>query len=158
MQQKEAKDCKSHVDHLADIIDTLEVSNSQMATRFEGIKDKQITIYQGLLAVMRKIEVLRAHDSPVQASEIRYRERLNRILAALRGPYMDLQELTSSLVRTTRTRLRVVCNIFWFDGVDLNVLLLYYLYFISSPSSRHSKSERKILLQMRITKKTWSFS
>ena len=71
-----------------------------MATRVEGIKNKQITIYQGLLAVMRKIEVLRAHDSPVQASEIRYRERLNRILAALRGPYMDLQELTSSLVRT----------------------------------------------------------
>lgn len=54
---------------------------------------KQSRLYHKLLVVIRKLELLRLYRKPLTADEQRYRERLDRLVRALRIPSAKIQEL-----------------------------------------------------------------
>ena len=70
-QQDEAIKYKDHINNIFDVINAIALSNAQLSTKFDSLRDRQMGIYQQLLSIMRKIEVLRCHGTPVQAAEIK---------------------------------------------------------------------------------------
>jgi len=98
-QQTEAQQLKEHTRNLKEVIEAVELSNTQMSSRFSSLQMKQVHIYQHLLTILRKVEVLRCRGVPLEQNEIRYRARLNQILAAMKTPYLEIQELSDNLVQ-----------------------------------------------------------
>jgi hypothetical protein len=52
-----------------EVIDTVELSNTQIDTRFAALQMRQAHLYQKLLALLRKVEVLRCRGSAFEQSE-----------------------------------------------------------------------------------------
>ena len=71
-QQAESLKLKEHLHNLKEVVDAVELSNTQISTRFSALQMKQVHIYQKLMALLRKVEVLRCHGKPLEESEARY--------------------------------------------------------------------------------------
>jgi len=95
-QQAESLKLKEHLHNLKEVVDAVELSNTQISTRFSALQMKQVHIYQKLMALLRKVEVLRCHGKPLEESEARYRALLNQILGAMKAPYLQIQELSNT--------------------------------------------------------------
>jgi uncharacterized protein YhaN len=70
-QQTESIKLKEHSQNLREVLDTVELSNTQIETRFTALQMRQAHIYQKLMALLRKIEVLRCRGLPIEESEAR---------------------------------------------------------------------------------------
>lgn len=70
-QQAESLKLKEHLQNLREVVDTVELSNTQISTRFNALQMKQVHIYQKLMALLRKVEVLRCRGIPLEESETR---------------------------------------------------------------------------------------
>lgn len=70
-QQSESLKLKEHTQNLREVLDSVELSNTQIETRFTALQMRQAHIYQKLMALLRKIEVLRCRGLPVEESEAR---------------------------------------------------------------------------------------
>jgi len=98
-QQTETLKLKEHARNLKEVIEAVELSNTQLETRFSGLQMKQVHIYQKLMSLLRKVEVLRCRGLPMEATEVKYRARLNDILAAMKSPYLEIQELANNVAQ-----------------------------------------------------------
>lgn len=70
-QQAETLKLKEHARNLKEVIEAVELSNTQMETRFSSLRMKQMHIYQKLMTLLRKVEVLRCRGLPMENSEIK---------------------------------------------------------------------------------------
>ena len=70
-QQIEIKSIQEHIKKIDDILHTINNTNSKINNKFSSLKIKQIQIFQKLLSLLRKIEVLRCRGVPMESSEIR---------------------------------------------------------------------------------------
>lgn len=70
-QQSESQKLKEHIRSLREVIEAVDLSNTQMDTRFSALQRKQIHIYQRLMGLLRKVEVLRCRGSPIENSEVK---------------------------------------------------------------------------------------
>jgi hypothetical protein len=68
-QQAESLKVKEHLQSVREVIDTVELSNTQIDTRFAALQMRQAHLYQKLLALLRKVEVLRCRGSAFEQSE-----------------------------------------------------------------------------------------
>jgi hypothetical protein len=69
-QKKESTLIRERSGKISDLLIALRESNQQLNARFELLKKKQLTINKRVLAIVRKIEVLRCHGTPLQQSEL----------------------------------------------------------------------------------------
>lgn len=53
----------------------------------------QARLYHKFLTVLRKVELLRCHGSPISLNEQRYREQMGKIMHAMQSPNLKIQEL-----------------------------------------------------------------
>mmetsp|Transcript_12646 Transcript_12646/g.20537 ORF Transcript_12646/g.20537 Transcript_12646/m.20537 type:complete len:202 (+) Transcript_12646:596-1201(+) len=53
----------------------------------------QARLYHKFLTVLRKVELLRCHGSPISLNEQRYREQIGKIMHAMQSPNLKIQEL-----------------------------------------------------------------
>lgn len=70
-QQSETLKLKEHARNLKEVIEAVELSNTQLETRFSGLQMKQIHVYQTLMSLLRKVEVLRCRSVPMESTELR---------------------------------------------------------------------------------------
>jgi hypothetical protein len=104
-QNVQANRLKEYCD---DVLSTLVVVNHSSkisSAKITELEAKQTRLYHKLLIVVRKLELFRLHHRPLTPDEqrsnsilslmihIRYRERLDRIVRALRVPSATIQEL-----------------------------------------------------------------
>lgn len=97
-QEKNAQAHREHIQTLRDVLEAVDESNTQLNLRFTALTMKQTQIFERLLVVLRKIEVLRLRGLPLQDAEVKYRARLYEMLRALKSPYGRIQTLSDSLV------------------------------------------------------------
>jgi hypothetical protein len=71
-QNNEVLKFKDHTQKLNTLLNVTNTTNIQISTKFDSLKEKQIQLYQQLLTIMRKVEVLRCHGVPLRSSEIEY--------------------------------------------------------------------------------------
>eukprot|EP01038_Epipyxis_sp_PR26KG_P013529 gene13529-18149_t len=98
-QNLEVAKLQEHIKKMTTLLQTTETANNHISIKFDSLKAKQIQLYQSLLSIMRKVEVLRCHGVPLRQNESRYRERLNQILGAMKDPHNELQQLSTTLVQ-----------------------------------------------------------
>lgn len=84
---------KESLKDLQEIIDSVEKKNHQMTARYEGLRANYFLIQLSLLRILRKIEVLRQYHSPLDKSEVKYREKLDKLIQAFQDPSKKLHEL-----------------------------------------------------------------
>ena len=53
------------------VIESVSQSNTQLETHFASLRMRQTHLYQRLLSLLRKVEVLRCRGVPVEDAEIR---------------------------------------------------------------------------------------
>lgn len=78
---------------LSGLIELYDKRASALSLRTEGLKGKQRDIFLQILEIFKKIEVLRSRGRPLQPSETRYRDNLERLCLALQSPSQKLQEI-----------------------------------------------------------------
>lgn len=61
--------------------------------RVKELESDQARLYHKYLTVLRKVELLRCHGSPITLNEQRYREQLAKIVRAMQTPNLKIQEL-----------------------------------------------------------------
>ena len=61
----------------------------------QGKKTRQAKLYNRLFSVLRRVEVLKLHKVPIHQKELEFRDRLERIKAAISEPYTKIQMLLS---------------------------------------------------------------
>jgi hypothetical protein len=74
LQQSESAKLKEHTKSVREVLDAVDSSNMQIGARFQSLQMKQIHIYQKMLALLRKVEVLRCKGLPMEQAEMRYDE------------------------------------------------------------------------------------
>jgi hypothetical protein len=84
---------KESLKDLQEIIDSVEKKNNQMIARYEGLRSNYFLLQLSLLRILRKIEVLRQYQSPLDKSEIIYREKLEKLILSFQEPSKRLHEL-----------------------------------------------------------------
>lgn len=77
---------KKSVTELSEVIKMVLAKNRSMSARFVILKNKQIELNRQILAVMRKIEVLRCHGTPLKRTEQVY---VNIFYTLLHNIYRD---------------------------------------------------------------------
>lgn len=93
--EKDEKNLKE----LQTIVESVDKRNSFMISRYEGLKLNFAHLQLKLLRLLRKIEILRNRGSPIQSSEIKYKEYLDRLIYAFQEPHHKLQQLLLLEVR-----------------------------------------------------------
>ncbi len=68
-QQAASLRVKEHLQSVREVIDSVELSNTQIDTRFAALQMRQAHLYQRLLALLRTVEVLRCRGSAFEMSE-----------------------------------------------------------------------------------------
>ena len=69
-QKEESTKIRDRAVKIGDILKAVRETNQQLNAKFELLKKKQININKRVLAIVRKIEVLRCHGTPLQQSEL----------------------------------------------------------------------------------------
>lgn len=60
-----------HAEKLIEIVKVSSEANNGLLRQYDLLAMKQLSLMQQVLAVMRKLEILRCHGTPLQASELR---------------------------------------------------------------------------------------
>ncbi len=71
-QDKARDSILKSTDQLSNMLGELNTSNQSISEKYRLLKMKQLKLNESLLKILRKIEVLRCHGNPLQATEIRY--------------------------------------------------------------------------------------
>ena len=71
-QQAEAQKLREHSRAIKEVVEAVELSHTQVGGRFAALQMRQIGLYQRLLALLRKVEVLRCRGTPLQQAELRW--------------------------------------------------------------------------------------
>ena len=93
LQVQNTKKLSNYVEDIRSTIQVLENASTNYSTRVEELQHKQIRLNIKLLEIIGRIEVLRCRCTPLRESEIKYREKLEQILAVLTSKHHQLIEL-----------------------------------------------------------------
>jgi hypothetical protein len=113
-QEKESTQVLLQSEKIRDLLRAVRESNQLLHARFDMLKRKQILINKRMLSAIRKVEVLRCHGSPLQTSELMYRDRLIKMLQASELPMKKLQDMSINLV-SSFAFLLICFWLCWFD-------------------------------------------
>jgi chromosome segregation ATPase len=104
-QNMESKVLQSYVTEMNDSLKLIETSISKIDIRFSGLKSKQSILYNRLLAILSKIEVLRNRNVPLSENEIRLYRRIQQMMQELQVPHNKLLALMNTQVTYLTTYL-----------------------------------------------------
>ena len=93
LQVQNTKKLANYVEDIKGTIQVLESATVNYSTRLEELQHKQVRMNIKLLEIIGRIEVLRCRCTPLRESEIKYREKLEQILAVLTAKHQQLIEL-----------------------------------------------------------------
>jgi hypothetical protein len=94
----ELKNMSEYTAKLKHLTVTVSDSNQDLMNRIHFQKMKQLSLNQKLLAIVRKIEILRCSGNPLQSSEACFQRRLLRLIDDIQSPKMNLEDLAMNLV------------------------------------------------------------
>lgn len=102
-----------HTKEVRAITDSIDKNANLLSARLDGLRNSFVRSKLQLLQILHKIEVLRSHGTSLQASEIKYRESLEKLTLAIRNPSRKLKEilmLESQLERKPETLVQNVSD------------------------------------------------
>ena len=70
-QQTTQQQHLAHIKSLQEIVEAVDKNNSQLQMKYEALRNADLQLKLALLAIFRKIEVLRNHGKPIQGSEVK---------------------------------------------------------------------------------------
>jgi predicted nucleic acid-binding Zn-ribbon protein len=96
-QNTELEKAKGQVGQIRDVIQEVNSSNQLLSSRVVLLKNRQLDLNRRMLAIMKKIEVIRCHGTPLQDTERRYYRKLVEMAQRLEGPLQVVQNMSISV-------------------------------------------------------------
>eukprot|EP01033_Poteriospumella_lacustris_P008117 gene8117-5845_t len=93
-QNDELEKSRNQVDKIKDVIKDVDLSNQFLSSRVTLLKNRQQDLNRRMLLIMKKIEVIRCHGTPLQDTERRYYRKLLEMAQRLERPLQVVQNMS----------------------------------------------------------------